>query len=197
MKLVAHIAPDQRGDEGADLGVVELGCDPAQTFVHIARVELGGELFTHLINEVLQVCVVAGQVRAGVKRGRACLGLNIDPQKIAGAAGVCAWSGVALLTVQMSCTSESVLVLHLRGGRVSALLWPKSCLYGMSRTTTAGCKGRCRRRDHRVCKGLWQAHLRVGTIALGRRGLGSDLNDAAIPGPQPVDECSDLIDLAL
>jgi len=38
MKLVAHIAPDQQGDERADLGVVELGRDPIQAFVHVARV---------------------------------------------------------------------------------------------------------------------------------------------------------------
>lgn len=65
MKLVARIAPNQQGNEGADLGAVELGAvelgrDPVQAFVHVIRVELVGELLTHLVNDVLQVCVDCG-----------------------------------------------------------------------------------------------------------------------------------------
>jgi hypothetical protein len=44
---------NQQGDEGADLGVVELGCHLAETFVHFARVELVTELFMDLVSDVL------------------------------------------------------------------------------------------------------------------------------------------------
>lgn len=60
MKLVARIAPNQQGNEGTDLGAVELGRDPVQAFVHVIRVELVGELLTHLVSDVLQVCVDCG-----------------------------------------------------------------------------------------------------------------------------------------
>jgi hypothetical protein len=88
MKLVAHIAPNQQGDEGADLGAVELGCDPVQAFVHRARVEPVGELFTHVVSDVLQVWVDCGSIGAGVKRGRACHVFNVVRENRAGAAGI-------------------------------------------------------------------------------------------------------------
>jgi uncharacterized protein (DUF952 family) len=88
MKLVAHITPNQQWDEGADLGAVEPGCDPVQAFVHLARVEPIGELFTHLVSDVLQVCVDLGPTRAGVKRGRACHAFNVVRENSAGAAGI-------------------------------------------------------------------------------------------------------------
>ena len=88
MKLVAHITPDQQGDERPDLGAVELGRDPVQTLVHVARVEPVGELFTHLVSDVLQVCVDCGSIGAGVKGGRTCHAFNVVRQNSAGAVGV-------------------------------------------------------------------------------------------------------------
>jgi hypothetical protein len=60
MKFVAHIAPNKQRHEGADLGVVGRGCDPVQAYVHLAPVELVGELLTHLASDTLQVCVDLG-----------------------------------------------------------------------------------------------------------------------------------------
>lgn len=53
MQFVAYIALNQQGDEGAHLGVVELGGHPVKALVHVAWVEPVGEFFMHLLSDFL------------------------------------------------------------------------------------------------------------------------------------------------
>jgi hypothetical protein len=56
VQFLTDIPQNQQGHEGADRGVVELGCHPVQAFVYLSGVELVGELFVDLVSHVLQVC---------------------------------------------------------------------------------------------------------------------------------------------
>jgi hypothetical protein len=60
LQFVADIAPNQQGDEGADVGVFELGCHLVQAFVYLARRQPVGELSVELISDVQQVRVDLG-----------------------------------------------------------------------------------------------------------------------------------------
>jgi hypothetical protein len=56
VQFLTEIPPNQRGHDGAERCVVELGCHPVQAFVCLSGVELVGELFVDLVSDVLQVC---------------------------------------------------------------------------------------------------------------------------------------------
>jgi hypothetical protein len=53
MQFVAHKAPNQQGNEGANLRVVELGRHPAEAFVHLAWVEPTGEFLVDAVSDIL------------------------------------------------------------------------------------------------------------------------------------------------
>jgi hypothetical protein len=67
VQFLTDIPPNQQGHEGADRGVVELGCHPVQAFVYLIGVELVGKLFVDLVSHVLQVCPDLGSTWVGIE----------------------------------------------------------------------------------------------------------------------------------
>ena len=79
MQLVADIAPNQQRDEGADGGVVELGCHSVEAFVHRERIQPPVKLRVDPGSEIQQVGVDLGATLAGVRHSRTCHVLNVVP----------------------------------------------------------------------------------------------------------------------
>jgi hypothetical protein len=79
VQLISNVSPDQQGDEGANLGMVELCCHPVEAGIYGQGVESLIEFRVDFVNDFLQVRVELGWSLPGIKHGGTCHALNIDP----------------------------------------------------------------------------------------------------------------------
>jgi len=79
LQFGADIAPDQQGNEGANLGIDEFRCHPVKALVHRFRVQQLVELLVDPVGHVLQVTVELGWALAGVRHCGTCHASNVDP----------------------------------------------------------------------------------------------------------------------
>jgi hypothetical protein len=70
VQFLADVALNQQGDEGADRGVVELGCHGGQAFVYGVGVEPVVELLMDKLGDAVQVRGDLGSTIASVRLGR-------------------------------------------------------------------------------------------------------------------------------
>jgi hypothetical protein len=79
VQFLTDIPPNQEGHEGADRGVIELGCHPVQAFIYLSGVEPVVELFVDLVSDVLRVCLDLGSTWARAESCRTFHTFNLAP----------------------------------------------------------------------------------------------------------------------
>jgi hypothetical protein len=81
MQVFADVAPNQQGNEPANLGVGELGRHSLKACVHRGRIKHFVKLLVDSASHVLQVPADPGWILTGVKRCGTCHASNVDPSR--------------------------------------------------------------------------------------------------------------------